>query len=81
MKVAGEIAATEHEMTSSEMKVTYLPVLAAVLSAVMISGVWYSPLVLGREWMALRSAEGGVSDPRLVPWRPVVELIRESVVG
>jgi Protein of unknown function (DUF1761) len=68
-------------MTSSEIKLTYLRILAAVLAAVVISGVWYSPLVLGREWMALRSAEGGVSDPRLVPWRPVVELIREFVVG
>jgi hypothetical protein len=68
-------------MTSNEIKVTYLPVLAAVLAAVVISGVWYSPLVLGKEWLALRSAEGGISDPRVVPWRPVVELLRELVVG
>jgi Protein of unknown function (DUF1761) len=68
-------------MTFNDVKVNWLPLFAAVLTAAVISGVWYSPLVLGKEWMALRSAEGGVSDPRLVPWRPVVELIREFVVA
>lgn len=68
-------------MTFNDVKVNWLPLFAAVLTAVVISGVWYSPLALGKEWLALRSAEGGASDPRLVPWRPVVELIREFVVA
>lgn len=63
-------------------KRTLLPVAAGVITASVISAVWYSPLVFGRQWIALRSEVLHVApDPYIAPWKPVVEFVREIVVA
>jgi hypothetical protein len=68
-------------MKSNDLKLNWLPVLAAVIAAAVISGVWYSPLVFGKEWMALRSVNGWVPNAKIAPWKPLVEMVREFVVA
>jgi hypothetical protein len=63
-------------------KRTLLPVTAAVIAAALISAVWYSPLLFGKQWVALRSEALHVApDPHIAPWKPLVELVREFVVA
>jgi hypothetical protein len=68
-------------MSFNYLKENWLPVLAAVIAAAAISGVWYSPLVFGKEWMALRSVNGWVPDAKIAPWKPLLEIVREFVVA
>jgi uncharacterized membrane protein len=68
-------------MTFNHVKLNWLPVLAAVITAAVISGVWYSPLVCGKEWMAIRSVNGWVPNARIAPWKPLLEIVREFVVA
>ena len=68
-------------MSFNDLKQNWLPVLAAVTAAAAISGVWYSPLVLGKEWLALRRVNGWVPDAKIAPWKPLLEIVREFVVA
>lgn len=68
-------------MTFKDFKLNWLPVLAAVVAAAVISGVWYSPAVCGKEWIALRSANGWVPNAKIASWKPIAEIIREFVVA
>ena len=63
-------------------KRTILSVIVALVAAAFISGIWYSPMLFGRQWVALRSAALHVApDPYIAPWKPLVEVIREIVVA
>jgi hypothetical protein len=63
-------------------KRTILPVIIALVAAAFISGLWYSPILFGRQWVALRSEALHVAaDPYIAPWKPLVEIIREIVVA
>jgi hypothetical protein len=63
-------------------KRTILPVIVALVAAAFISGIWYSPMLFGRQWMALRSQALHVApDAYIAPWKPLVEVIREIVVA
>src|ERR1700680_5034086 len=60
----------------------YLPVIVAVLAAFVVSAIWYSPLLFGKQWIALRSQYMSVTpNAYIAPWKPFVELIREDAVS
>ena len=63
-------------------KCTILPLTAAVMTAAVISAVWYSPFAFGTQWIALRSQALHVPpDAYIAPWKKIAELIREVVVA
>lgn len=64
------------------IKRTVFPIIVAVVAAAFISGIWYSPMLFGKQWVALRSEALHVApDPHIAPWKPIVEVIREIVVA
>src|SRR6266568_1329915 len=59
-----------------------LPVIAAVFAAFVVSAIWYSPLLFGKQWIALRSQYMSVApNAYIAPWKPLVEFIREVTVA
>ncbi|UWZ85026.1 DUF1761 domain-containing protein [Occallatibacter riparius] len=59
-----------------------LPVAVAVITAAVISAVWYSPLVFGNQWIALRSQALHVApDSYIAPWKKAMEFLREVLVA
>jgi hypothetical protein len=60
----------------------YLPVIAAVIAAFVVSSIWYSSVLFGKQWVALRSQWMHLDpDPYVAPWKPLVELARETIVA
>jgi Protein of unknown function (DUF1761) len=59
-----------------------LPVIVAVLAASVVSAIWYSPLLFGRQWIALRSQWMHIPpNPHIASWKPFAELMRETLVA
>lgn len=68
------------EMTT--FKRDYLPVILAVFAASLVSSVWYSSLLFGGQWIALRSQWMHTQpDSHIASWKPIAELLREFVVA
>jgi len=66
----------------NSIRLNYLPVLAAVVAAAVVSAVWYNPLVFGKQWIALRAMNSTiVRDAPVAPWKVPVEIVREFVVA
>jgi len=64
------------------MRMHYAAVVAAVLAGILVSSIWYSPLLFGTQWMELRAVTPpATADPSMPAWRVVVELVRELVVA
>jgi hypothetical protein len=64
------------------IKRTVFPVIVAVVAAAIISGIWYSPLLFGKQWVALRSEALHVApDAHIALWKLIVEIVREIVVA
>src|ERR1700693_1028934 len=60
----------------------YLPVIVAVLAAFVVSTIWYSPLLFGKQWVILRSQWMHIApDPHIASWKPLAELARETIVA
>lgn len=73
---------SDEEMSMNWFRRTLLPVGAALITAAVISAVWYSPLAFGKRWIALRSEVLHVApDPYIAPWKPIIEFLREIVVA
>lgn len=68
-------------MDHSFPKVSYLAIVAACVAAILVSSIWYSPFVFGKQWMELRSAQPpGITDTTMPAWKIPVDLARELVV-
>lgn len=64
------------------IKRTVFPFIVAVVAAALISGMWYSPMLFGKQWVALRSEALHVApDPHIATWKTIVEIVREFVVA
>ncbi len=64
------------------MRINHWAVVAAVVAAALVSSAWYSPLLFGTQWMALRDASpGAVADAAMPAWKILVEILREFVVA
>jgi hypothetical protein len=59
------------------MKMNYLGVVAAAVAAFVASGLWYSPLLLGTQYVQVRGADAG----DMTPGEILVELVRTLVVA
>jgi len=66
----------------NKFKMNYLPVILATVAAMLVSGLWYSPHVFGRQWIALRAENLRVVPDAAIPaWKFLVEPGREVLVG
>jgi len=64
------------------MRINYLAIVAAVLAGFVVSSIWYSPLLFGRQWMELRAVVPAATTESSIPvWKVLVEFVRELVVG
>jgi hypothetical protein len=64
------------------VKINYLAVVAAVVAALAVSSVWYSPFLFGKQWLELSGASPGAGAEAGMPaWKMLVELVRELVVA
>ena len=68
-------------MKDNDSRISYRAIVVALAGAAAVSSIWYSPLLFGKQWMALRSLNSvGVADAAMPPWKIVVDLVRELVV-
>jgi len=64
------------------VKPNYWAVVAAVLAGLVVSAIWYSPLLFGKLWTELRDVAPAAADQAGMPaWKWPVEAVRELVVG
>lgn len=64
------------------IKQTILPVVAALVAAMVISSIWYSPMLFGPSSVALRGEWFHVQpDAYVAPWKSLVEIVREIVIA
>ena len=69
-------------MNNNGPKINYLAVIAAVVAAAVVSSVWYSPFLFGKQWMELRDVNPATIADSKVPLSKVfVELVRELLVA
>jgi len=64
-------------VSSNASRMSYIGMVMAVVGAALVSAVWYSPLLFGKQWMELSGAIPGATIPA---WKPLLDLIREFVV-
>ena len=68
-------------MNKNVSRISYLAIVAALAAAAVVSAVWYSPLLFGKQWMELRSLNSvGMADTAMPAWKMVADLVREVVV-
>ena len=67
-------------MNDKSPKMTYLAMGVAVIAASVVSGLWYSPLLFGKQWMALSGVASGGAGTAIRLWKPLVDIVREFVV-
>jgi Protein of unknown function (DUF1761) len=62
-------------------RISYRAFVVALAGAAAVSAIWYSPLLFGKPWMALRSLNSvGVADTAMPAWKMGFDLVRELVV-
>ena len=68
-------------MNNNLPRISSLAIVVALAAAALVSSVWYSPFLFGRQWMALRSVNSvGVAEKAMPEWKMLVYLVRELVV-
>jgi hypothetical protein len=62
-------------------RISHLAIVVALAAAAVVSSVWYSPFLFGKQWVELRNANSvGVADWAMPAWKIAVDLVREFVV-
>jgi hypothetical protein len=62
-------------------RISHLAIVVALAAAAVVSSVWYSPFLFGKQWDELRNANSvGVADMAMPAWKIAVDLVRELVV-
>jgi hypothetical protein len=81
-RVAGATVRRTLAGRRSALRVDYWAVAAAVVAAMLVSSVWYSPFLFGRQWLGLSGAGAGTGAGAGMPAsKMLVELLRELVVA
>jgi hypothetical protein len=66
---------------NNDSRISYLAIIAALAAAAVVSSVWYSPVLFGRQWMELdginRARTGSTT---MYAWKGSIDLVRELVV-
>jgi hypothetical protein len=57
-------------LNDNTSRISYLAIVAALLAAVAVSSVWYSPLLFGKQWMELSGMNrAGTGNTTLHAWK------------
>ena len=68
-------------MKNDVSRISHLAIVLALAAAAVVSSVWYSPFLFGKQWLELRNANSvGVADMAMPAWKIAVDLVRELVV-
>lgn len=68
-------------MDNESSKVSYPAMVVALIAAIAVSSIWYSPLLFGKLWRELNSANpAGPADTAIHAWKILIDLVREFVV-
>lgn len=72
----------EHlKVNNNASRISYWAMVVCLVAAVLVSSVWYSPLLFGPKWMELsRLNAGDAVDTTMHAWKMLVDLVREFVV-
>lgn len=58
-----------------------MAIIAALAAAAVVSSVWYSPFLFGKEWMRLSGISSTATGSVAIPgWKMLIDLVRELVV-
>src|SRR5258708_19277097 len=69
------------EMANETSKVSYSAMLVALIAAIAVSSIWYSPLLFGKLWRELNGANpAGPANTTIHAWKILIDLVREFVV-
>ena len=68
-------------LNDNTSRISYLAMVAALAAAAVVSSVWYSPFLFGKEWMELSRIGSAASGNTPIPgWKMLIDLVREFVV-
>ena len=67
-------------MDNAPSKVSYVAMLAALIAAMVVSSLWYSPLLLGQPWIELSKNPAGPTQTTMHAWKILIDLAREFIV-
>jgi hypothetical protein len=68
-------------MKTEATKVSYSAMVVAVIAAIAVSSIWYSPLLFGKQAMELNGANrAGTADTAIQAWKSLIDIVREFVV-
>jgi hypothetical protein len=71
----------EPAMTNEPAKVSYPAIGVAVIAAIVVSSIWYSPLLFGKLWMQLNDTNTAVTaNTTFHMWKVLIDVVREFVV-
>jgi hypothetical protein len=69
------------EMGNELSKVSYRAMVAALIAAIAVSSIWYSPLLFGKLWSELNGANSAsTANTSIHAWKILIDLVREFVV-
>src|SRR6266540_3835889 len=61
--------------------INFLAVLVAAVAAFVASALWYSPLLTGKEYVKVRTAQGVTAESKMPPGKIVAEFARELIIA
>ena len=68
-------------MSNEPQKVSYSAMVVALIAAIAVSSIWYSPLLFGELWRDLDGANpAGPANTNIPAWKILIDLVREFVV-
>jgi uncharacterized protein DUF1761 len=68
-------------MGNESSKVSYPAMVVALIAAIAVSSIWYSPLLFGNLWRELNGANpAGPANTTIHGWKILIDLVREFVV-
>ena len=68
-------------MSNEPPKVSYSAMVVALIAAIAVSAIWYSPLLFGKLWRELDGANpAGPAHTNIPTWKILIDLVREFVV-
>ena len=68
-------------MSNDLSRVSYLAMVVALVAAIVVSSLWYSPLVFGKQWMELNGKNpAATTQTTMHAWKILIDLVREFIV-
>jgi hypothetical protein len=67
-------------MDIAPSKVSYAAMLTALIAAMVVSSLWYSPLLFGKQWIELSKSPTAATQTTMHAWKILIDLAREFIV-